>query len=85
MNALLNAASGASWVSFHHGGGVGMGYSLHSGQVLVADGSEEMDSRIETVLSNDPKMGLFRHADAGYKDAINNSKEWGVKIPMLEK
>ncbi len=85
LNALLNTASGASWVSFHHGGGVGMGYSLHSGQVLVADGSEEMDSRIETVLSNDPKMGLFRHADAGYKDAINNSKEWGVKIPMLGK
>ena len=85
LNALLNTASGASWVSFHHGGGVGMGYSLHSGQVLVADGSEEMDSRIETVLSNDPKMGLFRHADAGYEDAIDNSKEWGVKIPMLEK
>ena len=85
LNALLNTASGASWVSFHHGGGVGMGYSLHSGQVLVADGSEEMDSRIETVLSNDPKMGLFRHADAGYEDAIDNSKEWGVNIPMLEK
>ena len=85
LNALLNTASGASWVSFHHGGGVGMGYSLHSGQVLVADGSKEMDSRIETVLSNDPKMGLFRHADAGYEDAIENSKEWGIKIPMLKK
>ena len=85
LNALLNTASGASWVSFHHGGGVGMGYSLHSGQVLVADGSKEMDSRIKAVLSNDPKMGLFRHADAGYKDAIENSKEWGVKIPMQKR
>ena len=85
LNALLNTASGASWVSYHHGGGVGMGYSLHSGQVLVADGSKEMDSRIEAVLSNDPKMGLFRHADAGYEEAIDNSKKWGIKIPMLEK
>ena len=83
LNALLNTASGASWVSFHHGGGVGMGYSLHSGQVIVADGSKEMDSRLEAVLSNDPKMGLFRHADAGYEDAIENSKEWDINIPML--
>ena len=84
LNALLNTASGASWVSFHHGGGVGMGYSLHAGQVLVADGSEDMDLRLETVLSNDPKMGLFRHVDAGYEDAIENAKEWGVNIPMLK-
>ena len=60
-----------------------MGYSLHSGQVIVADGSKEMDSRLEAVLSNDPKMGLFRHADAGYEDAIENSKEWDINIPML--
>ena len=85
LNALLNTASGASWVSFHHGGGVGMGYSLHSGQVLVADGSKEMDSRLNAVLTNDPKMGIYRHADAGYKDAIENSKKWDIKIPMLKK
>ena len=85
LNALLNTASGASWVSFHHGGGVGMGYSLHSGQVLVADGSKEMDSRLNAVLTNDPKMGIYRHADAGYKDAIENSKKWNIKIPMLKK
>jgi len=85
LNALLNTASGASWVSFHHGGGVGMGYSLHSGQVLVADGSKEMDSRLNAVLTNDPKMGIYRHADAGYKDAIENSKKWDIKIPMRKK
>jgi urocanate hydratase len=85
LNALLNTASGASWVSFHHGGGVGMGYSLHSGQVLLADGSKEIDSRLNAVLTNDPKMGIYRHADAGYKDAIENSKKWDIKIPMLKK
>ena len=85
LNALLNTASGASWVSFHHGGGVGMGYSLHSGQVLVADGSKEMDSRLNAVLTNDPKMGIYRHADAGYKEAIENSKKWDINIPMLKK
>ena len=84
LNALLNTASGASWVSFHHGGGVGMGYSLHSGQVLVADGTKEMDSRLNAVLTNDPKMGIYRHADAGYKDAIENSKKWDINIPMLD-
>ena len=62
-----------------------MGYSLHSGQVLVADGSKEMDSRLNAVLTNDPKMGIYRHADAGYKDAIENSKKWDIKIPMLKK
>ena len=84
LNALLNTASGASWVSFHHGGGVGMGYSLHSGQVIVADGTKEMDSRIEAVLTNDPQMGIFRHADAGYDDAIQNSNKWNIDIPMLK-
>ena len=84
LNALLNTASGASWVSFHHGGGVGMGYSLHSGQVIVADGTKEMDSRLEAVLTNDPKMGIFRHADAGYDDAIQNSNKWNIDIPMLK-
>ena len=62
-----------------------MGYSLHSGQVLVADGSEEMDSRLHSVLTNDPKMGIYRHADAGYEDAIENSKKWNINIPMLKK
>ncbi len=83
LNALLNTASGATWVSFHHGGGVGMGYSLHAGQVIVADGSKEMDKRLKSVLTNDPGMGIYRHADAGYKNAINNANEWGVDIPML--
>lgn len=84
LNAMLNIASGASWVSFHHGGGVGMGYSLHAGQVIVADGTIEMDKRLESVLTNDPGMGIYRHADAGYEDAINNSKKWNIDIPMLE-
>ena len=84
LNAMLNIASGASWVSFHHGGGVGMGYSLHAGQVIVADGTIEMDKRLETVLTNDPGMGIYRHADAGYEDAIENSKKWNIDIPMLE-
>ena len=84
LNALLNTASGASWVSFHHGGGVGMGYSLHAGQVIVADGSVEMDQRLKAVLTNDPGMGIYRHADAGYSDAIINAKKWNVDIPMLD-
>ena len=85
LNALLNTASGASWVSFHHGGGVGMGYSLHSGQVIVADGTKEMDVRLKRVLTNDPGMGIYRHADAGYSDAIENAKKWDVDIPMNNK
>ena len=85
LNALLNTASGASWVSFHHGGGVGMGYSLHAGQVIVADGTLEMDQRLKAVLTNDPGMGIYRHADAGYSDAINNARKWDVDIPMLDK
>ena len=84
LNAMLNVASGASWVSFHHGGGVGMGYSLHAGQVIVADGTPEMDKRLKAVLTNDPGMGIFRHADAGYSDAIENANKWNVDIPMLK-
>ena len=81
LNALVNAVNGAGWVSFHHGGGVGMGYSLHAGQVLVADGSDEADWRIERVLTSDPAMGIVRHADAGYEEAIVWAQEKGVKIP----
>src|SRR5438067_1206886 len=83
LNALLNTASGASWVSVHHGGGVGIGYSLHAGQVIVADGSAEAAARLSRVLSNDPGTGVMRHADAGYKEAIECAKDLGVKIPML--
>ena len=82
LNALLNTASGASWVSIHNGGGVGIGYSQHSGQVTVADGTPEMAARIERVLTNDPGIGVARHADAGYPEAIEFAKKSGVKIPM---
>ena len=82
LNALLNTASGATWVSIHQGGGVGMGYSIHSGQVLVADGTKDASQRISRVLSNDPMMGILRHVDAGYDRAIDNSKKWNIKIPM---
>jgi urocanate hydratase len=85
LNALINTANGASWVSFHHGGGVGMGYSQHAGQVMVADGSEETAKRIERVLVADPGMGIIRHADAGYEKAIQVAKDKGVKIPMPKK
>jgi len=85
LNALLNTASGASWVSFHHGGGVGMGYSLHAGQVLVCDGTKEMAKRIERVLTNDPLMGVLRHYDAGYDKAIKFAKKNKIKIPMQRK
>ena len=81
LNALINAVNGASWVSFHHGGGVGMGYSLHSGQVIVADGTDEAAARIERVLLADPAMGVIRHADAGYERALEVADERGVKIP----
>ena len=83
LNAMINIASGATWVSFHHGGGVGMGYSLHAGQVIVADGTPEMDERLERVLTNDPGMGLFRHADAGYEEALENAEKWDMDIPMI--
>ncbi|HIN02665.1 MAG TPA: urocanate hydratase [Candidatus Marinimicrobia bacterium] len=85
LNAMVNIAGGATWVSFHHGGGVGMGYSLHAGQVIVADGTDEMDSRLKSVLTNDPGMGIYRHADAGYEDAIENAKKWNVDVPMMKK
>jgi urocanate hydratase len=84
LNALLNTASGASWVSFHHGGGVGIGYSLHAGQVTVADGTAEMAKRINRVLTNDPGIGVARHADAGYQEAIDTAQAKGIKIPILE-
>jgi urocanate hydratase len=83
LNALLNVASGASWVSFHHGGGVGIGNSLHAGQVIVADGTPDMRLRLERVLTNDPGIGVARHADAGYEIAIETAKAKGVHIPML--
>ena len=83
LNGLLNVASGASWVSFHHGGGVGIGYSQHAGQVIVADGTSEMDLRLERVLTNDPLMGIFRHVDAGYEEAIACANKNRVKIPMM--
>jgi len=82
LNALLNTAAGASWVSIHNGGGVGIGYSLHAGQVTVADGSPEMAKRIERVLTTDPGMGIIRHADAGYEQAKEFAQKNGVKIPM---
>jgi len=84
LNALLNTASGASWVSFHHGGGVGIGNSLHAGQVLVADGTPEMRERIERVLTNDPGIGVARHADAGYEEARATAKRHGIQLPMIE-
>ena len=80
LNALLNTASGASWVSFHHGGGTGIGYSLHAGQVIVADGTDEMKERLNRVLTNDPGIGIARHADAGYDEARDFAKKTGVKI-----
>lgn len=84
LNGLLNAVSGASWVSVHHGGGVGIGNSIHAGMVIVADGSKEMKLRLERVLTNDPGIGVARHADAGYEEAIKVAKEKGIKIPMLK-
>ena len=83
LNALLNTASGATWVSVHHGGGVGIGYSLHAGQVTVADGTPEAQRRLHRVLTNDPGIGVARHVDAGYDEAIKTAKEKGMKIPFL--
>jgi urocanate hydratase len=83
LNALINTASGASWVSIHNGGGVGIGYSQHAGQVTCADGTKEMAKRIERVLTNDPGMGVARHVDAGYPEAIDFARKTGVKLPML--
>ena len=84
LNALTSAASGSTWVSIHHGGGVGMGLAIHAGQGICADGTPEMEKRLEAVLTNDPGMGILRHADAGYEDAIQNAKDWDVDIPMIE-
>ncbi len=82
LNAMLNVASGASWVSFHHGGGVGIGNSLHAGQVIVADGTPEMRERLERVLTNDPGLGVARHADAGYETAVETAEKHGIRIPL---
>jgi len=80
---LVNTAAGADWVSLHHGGGVGIGYSLHAGMVVVATGTKEKERRLERVLTTDPGMGIARHADAGYDLAIKTAKEKGVKIPRI--
>ena len=85
LNALLNSIGGASWVSVHHGGGVGIGKSIHAGMVIVADGTKEAEERLERVLTYDPGMGIVRHADAGYEQAIENAKKWNVRIPMLKR
>jgi urocanate hydratase len=82
LNALLNTASGATWVSVHHGGGVGIGYSLHAGMVIVADGTRDADEKLERVLTNDPGIGVARHADAGYPTAIDAARRHGIRIPM---
>ena len=83
LNALLNTASGAAWVAVHHGGGVGMGKSIHAGAQVVADGTADGALRLERVLTNDPGTGVMRHADAGYDRAIDVARERGVRIPML--
>jgi len=85
LNALLNAVGGATWISFHHGGGVGMGYSLHAGMVILADGTPEAAKRLQRVLTTDPGLGVVRHADAGYPEAIQFAREHGIKMPMLGK
>jgi urocanate hydratase len=84
LNALINAVGGATWVSFHHGGGVGIGFSQHAGQVIVADGTPEAARRLERVLTTDPGMGVVRHADAGYEEAIAAARRHGLKMPMLK-
>jgi len=84
LNLMLNTASGASWVSFHHGGGVGIGNSLHAGQVIVADGTPAAAKRLERVLTNDPGLGVARHADAGYPEAIETARRHHIRLPMTE-
>jgi urocanate hydratase len=84
LNALLNAVGGATWVSFHHGGGVGIGYSLHAGQVIVADGTDEAAARLQRVLTTDPGMGIIRHADAGYDEALEAARRFGIRVPMQD-
>jgi urocanate hydratase len=85
LNALLNATGGASWVSVHHGGGVGIGLSIHAGMVVVCDGTKEAADRLQRVLTYDPGLGIVRHADAGYERAIKNAAQWDIKIPMITK
>jgi urocanate hydratase len=84
LNALVNTAAGATWVSIHHGGGVGIGYSQHAGMVVVADGTDDAQLRLQRVLTTDPGMGVVRHVDAGYEKAVKVAKERGVRIPMME-
>jgi urocanate hydratase len=84
LNALLNTASGATWVSIHHGGGVGIGFSQHAGMVVLCDGTEAAARRLKRVLTNDPASGVMRHADAGYQDAIACAREYGLDLPMVE-
>jgi len=84
LNAMLNVASGATWVSIHHGGGVGIGYSIHAGVVIVADGTELTRQKLERVLTNDVGMGVVRHADAGYEIAIQTAKKHGIRMPMMD-
>jgi urocanate hydratase len=83
LNAMLNAVNGATWVSLHHGGGVGIGYSLHAGMVIVADGTSAAARRLERVLTGDPGMGVVRHADAGYPEALAFARERGVDLPSI--
>jgi urocanate hydratase len=84
FNFALNAIGGATWVSFHHGGGVGMGLSLHAGMVIVADGTLEAERRLERVLTYDPLVGILRHADAGYEQALQTAARHGIRIPMAQ-
>jgi urocanate hydratase len=84
LNALINAVGGATWVSFHHGGGVGIGFSQHAGQVIVADGTPEAARRLERVLTTDPGIGVVRHADAGYPEAVEAARRFGIRTPMLK-
>jgi urocanate hydratase len=84
LNALLNTAAGATWVSVHHGGGVGIGYSIHAGMCLVADGTPDSSERLERVLTTDPGLGIVRHADAGYETAKKIARDQGIKMPMLK-
>src|SRR6185503_15417723 len=84
LNALLNAVAGATWVSVHHGGGVGMGYSIHAGMVVVADGTDRAAARLQRVLTTDPCTGVMRRADAGYRRAIEVARERGVRTPLVD-
>jgi urocanate hydratase len=84
LNALINAIGGAGWISVHHGGGVGIGYSIHAGMVCVAEGTSDSEKRLVQVLTTDPGTGIVRHADAGYETAIKIAKEKGIKMPMLK-